>query len=125
MGRVVLTAVAAALLVLPVLPAAASASPAATIAARNAAFTCRVLRDTHPVGFVRAFGSYRRCVARQTRPAHRHPPLTVTLHNLTLATSGAVTAVDPSPSCRESLVGCTFTIAGGVTGLLAGTYSTG
>ena len=97
---------------------------AATVAARNAAFACGVLRDTHPLGFARAFGSYRRCLSRGARPAGRHPSLTFTLHNLNLSTSGAVTAVDADPGCRLSDAGCTLTIAGSATGLLRGTYST-
>jgi hypothetical protein len=113
-------AVAAALLALP---AAASAS-VSSVAARNAAFTCRVLRDTHPAGFVQAFGTYRTCVARQARPLRKHRPLTVTLHNLTLATGGSVTAVDPNAGCRQSAFGCTFAMAGSATGLLGGSYST-
>jgi hypothetical protein len=120
MGRVVLAAAATVLLALP---AAASAS-AAGVAARNAAFTCRVLRDTHPVGFVQAFGTYRRCVARQARPLRKHPPLTITLHNLTLATGGTVTAADANAGCRQSAFGCTLAMAGGATGLLGGSYST-
>jgi hypothetical protein len=126
MSRLIPLVVAAALLALP---ASASASPAqrtatATVAAENIAFTCRVLRDTHPAGFGAAFGTYRRCVARGARPLRKHPALTFTLHNLTLNTTGAVTAVDPNPGCRQTSAGCTLTIAGNATGLLGGTYST-
>ncbi len=126
MSKLVPAGIAAALLALS---ASAFASPrhqapAVTLDGNNAAFTCRVLRDTHPVRFAQAFGSYRRCVVRRVRAMRRHRPLTFTLHNLNLNTSGAVTAVDPDPACRQSTTGCTLTIAGTVSGLLGGTYST-
>lgn len=127
MGRLIPLAVAAALLLLAgASPGGATRSSpqraAARVAESNAAFTCRVLQDTHSVGFTRAFGSYRRCVARHARPEHRHPGLTFTLRNLNLNTRGVVTAVDPDPGCRQSFAGCKLTIVGTASGLLGGTY---
>jgi hypothetical protein len=128
--RLVPAGIAAALLALPApaLGAAVASSPhrtaTAEIGARNAAFACRVLRDTHPRAFAGAFGSYRTCVARHVRALRRHRPLAFTLRNLALNTSGSVTTVDPNPACRQSPTGCTLTISGTVGGLFGGRYST-
>src|SRR5437764_3593815 len=104
MSRLTLLGLATALLALPASalggPTGARSQRAAAMT--NAAFACRVLRDTHPFGFVRAFGGYRRCLSRGARPSGRHPPLTFTLHNLNLSTAGSVTAVDANPGCRLS-----------------------
>ncbi len=130
MNRVVPAGIAAALLAVAgsAFGSAGASAPrqaaAASVGAGNVAFTCRVLRDTHPLGFARAFGSYRRCIARRVRPVRRHRPLTFTLRNLSLNTAGSVTDIDPNPGCRQSPAGCTMTITGRVTGLFSGLYST-
>src|SRR5256885_9934804 len=108
MNRLVPAGIAAVLLALPgsaLGGAAASPSRQATgasVSSRNVAFTCRVLRDTHPLGFAQAFGSYSRCVTRRVRALRKHRPLTFTLRNLSLRTTGSVTAIDPDPGCRQS-----------------------
>jgi hypothetical protein len=130
MNRLVPVGIAAALLTVPgsALGGAASSPSrhltAVSVGSRNVAFTCQVLRDTHPLGFARAFGSYSRCIARRVRAVRRHRPLTFTLRNLSLRTNGSVTAVDPDPGCRQNAAGCNMTIAGTVSGLFGGRYTT-
>lgn len=135
MKKLILIPLAAALLAFPAV-AAAKHHPrptkhvkAVTLAtAKNSAFACKALRAQDATLFAKTFGrnhngrnAFGTCVSLHAHARHTRP-FTVTLHGITVASTGTVTSAGAA-GCNTSPSGCTVTSAGTLTGILGGAYT--
>lgn len=137
MKKSLLVAAVAALLAVPAAATAKNhprpskqAKALAAVTLKNSAFACKALRAQDTSMFLKTFGTnkhgrnaYGKCVSMHARAKHSGK-FTLTLQNITLNSTGTVTAVDQNaPNCNTSPQGCTTSSAGTLTGTLGGTYT--
>jgi len=96
--------------------------------AKNMAWICKGLQSQDKAAFAKSFGTngtmrnaYGKCVSQHAKASHLHGS-TLTLHNITLTSTGTVTSAGAA-NCQTTDQGCTITSTGTLNGVVGGVYS--